>query len=83
MFLDIRNISCLLQSLLIIVSESAKLSRIIMSNANKKNPTSCHGGKKGEAVYLTWEMMVVVVVWDPNLNQLRSRLQLLCTTVSH
>ena len=53
-----------------------------MSNANKKNPTSCDGGKKGEAVYLTWEMMVVVV-WDPNLNQLRSRLQLLCTTVSH
>ena len=82
MFLDIRNISCLLQSLLIIVSESAILSRIIMSNANKKNPTSCDGGKKGEAVYLTWEMMVVVV-WDPNLNQLRSRLQLLCTTVSH
>ena len=81
MFLDIRNISCLLQSLLIIVSESAILSRIIMSNANKKNPTSCDGGKKGEAVYLTWEMMVVV--WDPNLNQLRSRLQLLCTTVSH
>ena len=52
-----------------------------MSNANKKKPTSFDRGKKGEAVYLTWEMMVVV--WDPNLNQLRSRLQLLCTTVSH